>query len=192
MDCHKWIANPTKKDVWKGHICTAEVHKFQSPFLRALLRKGHTDKMEMSEETLLQEVAKGLDGYIDYKAKHTGDPTPYMKWRHAVLTRIKVELRRGGVTMYPNGEVKAKDIDELHQDMVFLKEDRAPHVAVAMCKHRYMLERQKYVLQDETFEVATEIEDEIIGRRVQYHNDKGLQPNKNNKNNICVWHLEVC
>ena len=118
------------------------------------------------------------DGSIDYKAKHTGDPTPFMRWRQAVLTRIKVEVRKGGVTMYPNSDMKSNEVAELHQHMVFLKEDRAPHVAVAMCKYRYMLERDKYIRQDGAFEVATEPEEEIIGRHVEYHNNKGLQPNK--------------
>ena len=175
--CRKWMANPGASDYWKGHICTADVHKFQSPFLRALLRKGHAFKYEMAEETLVKEVAKGLDGYIQYKCKHAGDPSLYEKWRQAILTRIKVELKKGDITLYPNSRAGAKDVEELQRDLVFLKEDRAPHVAVAMCKHRYMLEREKYLTSGSTFQVATETEEDIINRHTQYHNEKGLLPN---------------
>ena len=151
---------------------------FQSPFLRALLRKGHAYKLEMNEETLLQEVAKGLDGYINYKSKHTGDPTPYLRWRQAVLTRIKVELKKGDVTMYPNSRAGTRDIEGLHRDIVFLKEDRAPHVAVGMCKYRYMRERQRYLTQGGTFQVTQEPEEDIIKRHAEYHRVKGLAVNK--------------
>ena len=75
--------------------------------------------MELNEETLLQEVDKGLNGYIHYKTKHTRYLTPYQRWKQAVLTRIKVELHKEEVTMYPNGSTRTKDITELHQDMSF-------------------------------------------------------------------------
>lgn len=69
----------------------------------------------------MKEVANGLDGYIQYKTKHSGDATLYQRWRQAVLTRIKVELRKGGVTLYPNSRPGAKDVEELHHDLALGK-----------------------------------------------------------------------
>ena len=71
--CFTTVINPEEADVWKGHICTAEVRKFNSPLVRALLRKGHAFKLSLGEETLLMELSKGLDGYIEYKTKCKGD-----------------------------------------------------------------------------------------------------------------------
>jgi hypothetical protein len=29
--CFKAVRNPGKEDVWKGHICTTDISKFESP-----------------------------------------------------------------------------------------------------------------------------------------------------------------
>jgi hypothetical protein len=68
---------------------------------------------------------------------------------------VREKLGRGESTLYPSGGMGHKEIKELQKHLVFLKEDRAPHVIVGMCKHRYMLERDRYLYQGSTFEEGT-------------------------------------
>ena len=101
--CHETIVFPEFEDVWKGHVCTSDVRKFKSPLVRALLVKGHAFKSEKSEETLLQEIRVGLDGYIKYKTKRTEDPAQYEPWKQAILSRVQGKLGKGDCTLYPSG-----------------------------------------------------------------------------------------
>ena len=161
--CHQSIACAGPEDVWKGHVCTSDVRKFKSPLVRALLMKGHAFKLEKNEETLLQEIGIGLDGYITYKTKHAGDSSMYEPWKKAILTRVKEKLGKGESTLYPSGGMGRKEVAELQQHLVFLKEDRAPHVVVGMCKYRYMYERNRYP-QGQTFDKVTESAESVMKR----------------------------
>jgi hypothetical protein len=67
--CFRMVTEAARDDVWKGHLCTSEVRKFRSPLVRALLLKGHAFKFEQGEETLLSELNRGLEGYINYKVR---------------------------------------------------------------------------------------------------------------------------
>ena len=175
--CFSAVVNPGKEDTWKGHICTTNVLKFRSPLVRALLRKGHAFKLNQGEETLLLELCKGLDGYIDYKTKREGDPSEYEAWKQAICTRVREKLGRVDSTLYPSGGMGYKEITELQKHLVFLKEDRAPHVVVGMCKHRYMLERDRYLYQGSTFTEDTEGEETILKRHRDFHENRGLRSN---------------
>jgi hypothetical protein len=127
------VTSAGDEDVWRGNICTADVRKFNSPLVRALLLKGHAFKLEEGEETLLKELVLGLDGYIQYKTKHKGDKAEYEAWKQSILTRVKEKLAKGENTLYPKGGMGHRKMRELQQHLVFLKEDRAPHVVVGMC-----------------------------------------------------------
>ena len=61
---------------------------------------------------------------------------------------------------------------------MFLKEDRAPHVIVGLCKFRYMYERERYLYQNETFEEALEEEESILARHEEFHASRGLAVNR--------------
>ena len=124
---------------------------------------------------MLQELQVGLEGYIFYKTKHNGDPAEYELWKKAILSRVKQKLDDGQNTLYPQGGTGEKEVAELQKHLVFLKEDRAPHVVVAMCKHRYMYERDRYLFQGQTFQVDEEGETNIMERHKQYHDAKGLK-----------------
>ena len=174
--CFHWIPGTTGADIWRGHACTSRVERFQSPFLRALLHKGHAFKAGKGEESLMSELTKGLEGYIDYKCKRDKNHAAYERWKQAVLTRVNVELQKGEVSLYPKGSQGQEEVKAMQKDLVFLKEDRAPHVVVAMCKYRYMLERERYLSPGNTFQVAEEAEEDILTRHKEFHLGKGLLP----------------
>jgi hypothetical protein len=115
--------------------------------VRALLLKGHAFKFEQGEKTLLKELVRGLDGYIQYKTRRNGDPMEYARWKEFIITRVKEKLASGDHTLYPAGGSGQKEVAELQKHLVFLKEDRAPHIIVGMCKYRYMYERDQYLDQ---------------------------------------------
>jgi hypothetical protein len=70
-----------------------------------------------------------------------------------------------------------KEVEDLQKHLVFLKEDRAPHVVVGMCKYRYMFERSRYLNQGETFQVTTEKPQDILKRHWNFHVERALQAN---------------
>ena len=162
-----------------GHVCTTEVRRFRSPLLRALLLKGHAYKAECGEETLLKELSLGLDGYINFKTRGNRDLTSanFERWKMAILRRVQEELRKGDHPLYPQGDTGRAEVQRLQEHLVFLKEDRAPHVIVGMCKYRYMLERERYLTQSSTFKPSQEDEKAILDRHWKYHEDKGLACN---------------
>ena len=167
--CFQAVVNPGDGDIWKGHICTADTRKFNSPLVRSLLLKGHAFKMEQGEETLLQELNTGLDGHIHYKTRGgKGDPAQYDAWKRAIQSRVKERLGRGESTLYPRGGTGQKEVADLQRHLVFLKEDRAPHVVVGLCKYRYMLERDRYLYGGQTFQRDTEESDNILKRHWEY------------------------
>ena len=174
--CHASILCSGPEDVWKGHVCTSDVRKFKSPLVRALLLKGHAFKLENNEESLLQEIRIGLDGYITYKTKHTGDSSMYEPWKKAILTRVQEKLGKGECMLYPSGGMGRYEVAELQEHLVFPKEDRAPHVVVGMCKYRYMYERSRY-LQGQTFEKVTEPLESIMKRHWNFQEERCLEPN---------------
>ncbi len=47
-----------------------------------------------------------------------------------------------GPRIVPGGGTGQKEVALLQRELVFLKEYRAPHVIVGMCKRRYMWERE--------------------------------------------------
>ena len=147
-----------------GHVCTTEVRRFRSPLLRALLLKGHAYKAECGEETLLKELSLGLDGYIYYKVRGNKDLTSanFERWKMAILRRVQEELRKGDHPLYPQGDTGKAEVQRLQQHLVFLKEDRAPHVIVGMRKYRYMLERERYLTRSSTFMLSAEDEKAIF------------------------------
>ena len=175
--CFGAVEKVGEEDVWKGHICTSDLRKYRSPLVRALLQKGHAFKIEKGEETLLEELCLGLDGYINYKTKHEGDPADYEAWKQAILRRVTEKLSRGDNTLYPQGGMGRQEIADLQQHLVFLKEDRAPHVVVGMCKYRYMYERSKYLHQGQTFALDPEGEDNILQRHWRFHEERALEMN---------------
>ena len=172
--CFSMVHNPSAEDVWKGHICTSNVRKFKSPLIRALLHKGHAYKVEQSEESLLRELVLGLDGYIAFKCRHKGDSMDYLRWKEAILWRVQEKLRNKETTLYPQGEIGHKEVRRLQEHLVFLKEDRAPHVVVGMCKYRYMLERERYLTTGPTFLPCYEREEDVLERHRDFHLNKGL------------------
>ena len=151
------------------------MRKFNSSLVRGLLLKGHAYKLEQGAETLLQELDVGLTGYIQYKTKHEGSPADYAAWRQAIIQRVKEKLDAD--SLYPAGDMGQKEVKALQEHLVFLKEDRAPHVVVAMCKYRYMYERERYLYDGHTFQETTEEAESIAQRHSEYHESKGLKPN---------------
>ena len=113
--CFSTLINPTADDVWRGHVCTTDLKKFNSPLVRALLLKGHAYKQEQKDESLLRELIIGLDGYIQYKTKHDGDPADYEAWKQAILSRVRERLGRGDCTLYPHVDCGRKEIAELQK-----------------------------------------------------------------------------
>ena len=120
----------------------------------------------------------GLDGYIKYKTSKNGKSADYEQWKEMILLRVKERLSRGDNTLYPSGCTGEREVTKLQEHLVFLKEDRAPHVVVGMCKLRYMHERDRYLYGAKTFTLATEVRETILDRHSTYHMDKGLMPNR--------------
>eukprot|EP00667_Euglena_gracilis_P000489 EG_transcript_489 len=185
--CFSHILHPQVEDVWKGHVCTADVRKFNSPLVRGLLIKGHAYKLEQRAETLLQELGKGLDGYIQYKTKREGDPVDFEAWKSAIIRRVKEKLTNSDNAMFPTGDTGQKEIRALQEHLVFLKEDRAPHVVVAMCKYRYMYERDQYLYEGHTFQVDKEDPQALTQRHWDFHEKRGLQPNRHIPYIYGIW-----
>ena len=177
-NCYTTVVAYSRKDVWRGYICTADIRKFKSPLVRALLLKGHAFKLEQSAESLLQELVVGLDGYIRYKTKRDGDPDDYKRWKELIVLRVKEKLvQRDDMALYPTGGMGHKEIKQLQLHLVFLKEDRAPHVVVGICKYRYMFERDRYLYTGDTFAKDMEGEEAIMKRHWDFHESRGLLPN---------------
>jgi hypothetical protein len=186
--CFSAVTGTKQSDVWKGHVCTSDERRFRSPTLRALLRKGHAFKMEEGEETLLTELEAGLDGYVSYKTRKGGERSDYDAWHKAVTDRVRSETKRLVEVLYPKGDTWQREVKELQKALVFLKEDRAPHVVVAMCRTRYMQERNRYLTQGGTFrEVTEESGDAIVKRHVAFHEERGLQPNRHLPYIYGIW-----
>jgi hypothetical protein len=177
--CFAAVAGVGRGDVWKGHVCTANERRFRSPTVRALLRKGHAFKFEEGEETLLVELEAGLDGYVSYKTRKDGSRADYDAWRSAVTDRVRSEVKGLVEALFPRGDTGQREVKELQKALVFLKEDRAPHVVVAMCRVRYMQERKRYLTQGGTFrEVTEETGEAIVKRHVAFHEERGLKANR--------------
>jgi hypothetical protein len=88
--CFKAVVNLDKQDVWKGHVCTSEISRFNSPLVRALLVKGHAFKLERSAESLMTELYAGLEGYIMYKTRYDGTSQDYQQWKQAIIFGCQV------------------------------------------------------------------------------------------------------
>ena len=131
-----------------------------------------------------------MDGCIKYKTwgcnpaislffefgNYGGDPANYELWKQAILARVQDKLGKGDCTLLPSGGMGRKEVEGLQRHLVFLKEDRAPHVVVAMCKYRYMFERSRY-LQGSTFERVSEPPESILNRHWAFHEERGLEMN---------------
>jgi hypothetical protein len=80
-------------------------------------------------------------------------------------------------TLYPTGGSGQQEAAKLQEHLVFLKEDRAPHVVVGVCKLRYMYERDRYLTGGHTFQLDHEGRERILARHREFSESRGLQVN---------------
>ena len=182
VDCGCWkVLKLDEKDVWKGHLCTADLSQLRSAIIRTALRKGHKFKVDEGVESVVPEVRKGLEGYIAYWAGKRRAEQEVLdqleKWKDKVLAEVTRKLTSTAMDILPRGNSLRKEIMKLSSTVVFLKEDRAPHVGIVMCKKRYLHELGKEMTNTETFEEVQETEEDILARHAKFHLDRGLPAN---------------
>ena len=136
-----------------GPICTVKIQRFSSAIIRSA--KGHKFKMERGVETVVPEIEKGLECYIAFwagKRKTTAELLNQLEcWKTRVLGKITQELFKSQHQLYPTGTSLNREMERIAKSITFLKEDRAPHVMVAMCKRRYQYELWKEMNSEDTF-----------------------------------------
>jgi hypothetical protein len=120
--------------------------------------------------------------YIGYWAgKRKAGPTLLQQldaWKTKVLDEVQQSLSKGQHHLYPRGNNLQKEAERLGKDLMFLKEDRAPHVVVIMCKTLYVQELEAEMQNQDTFRDAGESEEEILQRHREYHIRLGLETNE--------------
>ena len=180
--CLRYVRGVTPQDVWKGHLCTVEMRRLKCPLLRAAMRKGHTFKLDLGADSARTEIQRGLVKYLNHWASRNKASEGTIKqletWKEKVLDEVQRRLTKEQHSLYPKGNSLRKESERLCKDLVFLKEDRAPHVMVVMCKRRYISELNKELNNQETFVDATEAEEVILARHRQFQIDRGLDTNE--------------
>ena len=189
--CMSQVRDVTPEDTWKGHLCTAEMRRFKSPIIRAALRKGHKFKVDLGVESLRTEIDEGLSKYINYwagKRKASQRALEQLEdWKRAVLDAVQRTLSKEWHALYPKGNNLQREADRLGKSIVFMKEDRAPHVIVAMCKKLYTQELNKEMQSQETFEDVKETENEILARHRLFQISRGLEANERLPYPYGIW-----
>ena len=104
--CFKYVNVPNKEDVWQGHVCCTNPDRLKDPLTRSLFHKGHTFNLPKNEDSLLQEVNEGLNGYIQWwinKSEGEVNEETFQDWKVATIGRIWTELATSPQELTPQG-----------------------------------------------------------------------------------------
>ena len=187
----KHVSGITPQDTWKGHLCTVEMRRLKSPTIRAALRKGHKFKIDLGMESLRTEVELGLEKYISHWAtgRKANEATRQRleEWKKAVLDEVQRKLTKLKYPLTPKGNSLHREAEVLGASIVFTKEDRAPHVVVAMCRKLYMQELNMEMQNQETFADVKETEEEILARHRKFQGERGLDTNERLPYPYGIW-----
>jgi hypothetical protein len=124
-----------------GHTCTFDTSNLKWGYLSSLTLRGKKFRLPASSDSVLRELDKGLEDYVQWASKKNPEAQRVQKleqWADAVRTASMRNWQKAQAKK-PIGEMDGypglkQAIKEAREHLVFLHDDRAPHGMFMVCK----------------------------------------------------------
>ena len=160
--CQSALLRPDQEHLnQEGHVCTVDTRKLRWPYLRSLVQRGRKYRLDSDMDDVFLNLRKALEEYCLWCSRGKSERLNALeKWADAVYEHCRRNWAEklqspGFVPENPSGYPHLRRaIQEAHQTLVFLLDDRAPHGFFVVCKRWYQREMAKYLSDNDVFEAC--------------------------------------